>query len=95
MADLLFMELAPQIEKEAGGRAKLKVGPVATVGIFLLLLLGVVIALYAMKQAEAARLVLDLAIAFFTWCTGRAVGEKAGLERPRAKPAAKKSKKVE
>jgi hypothetical protein len=83
MARLLFTELVPEIEKEAGGRAKIKTGPIIIVGVFLLLLLGGAIALYAMKQPEAGRIVIDLTIAFFTWCTGRVVGEKAGLVKPR------------
>lgn len=47
-------------------------------GILLLSFLGAAIFLYTKNQPDAGRLVIDLAIGFFGWATGRALGERAG-----------------
>jgi len=78
--NLLFAKRVPQVEKASGRKAESKGSAVALVGIVTCVLIGLAVALYAMKQTEPARLVIDVALAFFAWSTGRSTGEKAGLE---------------
>jgi hypothetical protein len=83
MSQLLFVRKAPQIELEAP-KVEYKKSAIIVVGVLTLAFVGMSIALYAMKQPEAGRLVLDLALTFLAWSTGKAVGEKAGVENAKA-----------
>lgn len=76
MAKLMFVRQVASIEKTAKLETNGKT--VLLVGILLLALLGVAIFLYAKNQPDAGRLVIDLALGFFGWATGRVSGEHAG-----------------
>jgi hypothetical protein len=80
MPNLLFVRPAANIEKAEHKRAVPKVNSVVIVGVFIIALVAAAIVLYGMNQPDGARLVIDLAVAFFAWSTGRAMGEKAGVE---------------
>ena len=75
---LIFFRRVASIEKAAEAQVEANLKGVVIVGLLLLALIGFAILLYVKNQAEAGRLVIDLAAAFFGWATGRAVGEKAG-----------------
>jgi hypothetical protein len=81
MSKLLFVELVPEIAKAAGAAARFKLASIAVVGGLVVMLVGLAVILYINNQAEPGRLVIDVAIAFFSWATGRAVGEKAGVKK--------------
>ena len=81
MSKLMFVELAPAITKAAGADARYKLAAIGVVGGIVVLLIGLAVVLYINKQPEPGRLVIDVAIAFFSWATGRAVGEKAGVKK--------------
>jgi hypothetical protein len=80
MSKLLFVRKVPQIELEAP-KAEIKTKAIVVVGLITLGLIGMAIALYAMKQPEAGRVVIDVGVAFLAWSTGQTVGEKAGVEK--------------
>ncbi len=81
MPKLLFVREVPDFEKEGRRKTQVKLSAVAAVGLLTMGLIGASIALYAMHQPEPGRAVIDVAVAFFAWSTGRTAGEKAGIER--------------
>lgn len=76
MAKLMFIRQVASMEKTAKLETNGKT--VFLVGTLLLIFLGAAIFLYTKNQPDAGRLVIDLAIGFFGWATGRALGERAG-----------------
>ena len=81
MATLWFVRQVPQVEKASSRTTEIKGSAIALIGGMTAVLVGLAIALYAMNQPEPARLVIDLAIGFFAWSSGRTAGEKAGIEQ--------------
>jgi len=81
METLWFVRVEAEIEKKAGKKARVKTSAAVGIGLITVALVGLAVTLYAMKQPEPGRLVIDLAIAFLSWTTGRTIGEKAGVEK--------------
>jgi hypothetical protein len=79
MGKLLFAREVADIEKKISAKAEVSPKVIVLVGVLTLAFLAVAITLFAMKQPEAGRIVIDLAVAFLAWSSGRASGEKAGL----------------
>ncbi len=79
MAGLIFVRRIASVEKAATDKTETNLRAVVIVGILIIAFLGVAVFLYVEHQPEAGRLIIDLALAFFGWATGRAVGEKVGV----------------
>jgi uncharacterized membrane protein len=79
MPKLWFVEEEISIEKAARKRGKIKMMSILAVGTITVLLVAAAIALYAMNYPDSGRLVIDLAIVFLAWGTGRTTGELAGI----------------
>lgn len=73
--NVMFWRGKAGMEKAAAIEPNFKT--IVIVGLLILALLGVAIFLYTRDLAQEARLVIDLAVAFFGWAAGRAQGEKA------------------
>lgn len=78
---LIFFRRVSSIEKAAGAQVEANLKGVVIVGLLLLALIGLAILLYVNNQPEAGRIVIDLAVGFFGWATGTALGEKAGATK--------------
>ena len=81
MRKLWFVQEVPSIELAARRKGKIKTSAVLVVGMITVLLVGAAIALFILKQPEAGRLVIDVALAFFSWSSGRTIGELAGVAK--------------
>jgi hypothetical protein len=79
MGKLFFARAVADIHKQKNLKAEVRPPVIALVGGLTLAFVAAAVALFAMKQPEAGRLVVDLAVAFLAWSSGRASGEKAGL----------------
>ena len=81
MSRLIFFRETAAIAKAAEPKIEANLSSIVVVGVIILALLSLAIILYAMGQSDGGRAIIDLALLFFGWATGRATGEKAGLGR--------------
>ena len=79
MPTLWFVEEEPSIELAVRRKGRIKTSAVLVVGAITIILVGAAVVLYVLKQPDAGRLVIDVALAFFTWSSGRTIGELAGM----------------
>lgn len=81
--DLLFTRPVSKGATKAQGDIQLRWDVPAGfgVGLVILLLVAFAVILYVTRNGEAGRVVIDLAVLFFGWATGRKIGETAGIKR--------------
>jgi hypothetical protein len=79
--ELFITKPVAGVEKAAGVKVKVEKPKVVAIGVILCVLVGLAVLLYAINQADAGRLVIDLAVAFLGFVSGRGLGEAAGLKR--------------
>jgi hypothetical protein len=75
---LLLTKPVAKVEK-SGIEIKIKVSSVVAVAIILCVMIGLSLYFYRLGKDEVGRLIIDLAIALFSWVSGKGIGEKAGL----------------
>lgn len=79
MSKLLFTREVANIHKQAKQKVEMPTSAIALIGGLTLAFVAAALILYVMKQPDVGRAVVDLAVAFLAWSSGRASGEKAGL----------------
>ena len=79
---LLTRPVSERIEKTQGGiQLHWDIPDGFGVGLVILCLVAFAVILYVTGNDEAGRVVIDLAVLFFGWATGRKTGETAGIKR--------------